>query len=364
MSREKKQKNKYFYIDKISKIITWIIVTLIVIFFGIFVYTPEYNGTENNQNSMYLYKGLKTYLNKIVNFELSILMISLIILILLLIITQIIQKICGDYLNLKDNIRTIEEENLHLKEKLKEDYSRYNEKDKKEEIIKKMNMLMSNFSDIISIQMYECIESKKKSLIEFEIRPTKYYYTKSNEVANLIHEKYSISECSINEYLKIKEAYNKGDYDLLEEYIKKLVTKLQNKFLKNPQKITEAIINDYCLLTLALQLDFDEVAFTIDGLNSDFQKRINKAKRNGFLRGVIEKNFYKFTHLGDSNKGNRVYITRCLDIESIPHMFVIILQSSFANNEYFDDIANEIGEAFYKMLENDLDLVYNNIKIS
>lgn len=356
-------KNKLNNINNVSKTILWILGILFVLFFGIFVYTPEYNGTEGEQNT-YSYKGLKIFLNTMINIPISRIMLILITILILFILAKIINVICEKFFDLGNKLKMSENENLILKEKLDKHLDDNIEQDKKAEIIEKMKLLIINFPDIISIQIYECTKSKKNSMVEFEVKPTKYYYTKQNEVANLINERYHISESLINEYQKIKDFYNNGNYDELEKYIKKLIDRLNNKFRKNPNNITDSIINDYSLLTLALQLDFNEVSFTIDELDTEFEKKINNAKRNGFLRGIIENTFYKFVHNGDSNKGKRIYITRCLDIENIPHMFVIVLQPSFQKNNYFDEVSNEIGETFYNMLENDLNLVYNDIKVS
>jgi hypothetical protein len=349
--------NKKNHLNNISKFLIWSIAVLLPIFFGIFVYTPEYNGSEKSTDPKYLYKGIKTTLNFIMDIRISRISIILIFLIILLIISIIVQNLLKEFHKLNSELENSNQEKLNLKSDLNKLFDNNIQKDKKEKIVENMKILRINYPDIISIQIYKCTQSRKKSMIEFEIKPTKYFYTKENEVANLIHERYRISESSINEYLKCKKLYSIGKYEEFESYMGKLKKRLNDKFIKHPYNVTEAVINDYTLLTLALQLDVGDYLFTIDSLDKDFQVRINKAKRNGFLRGIIENTFYKFTHIGDSNKGNRVYITRCLNIERIPHMFVIVLQPEFLKNENYDDIANEIGEAFYSMLENDLDLV-------
>ena len=149
---EKGLNNNYKYLDKIARVTLWITTVLFGIFICIFVYTPEYNGIDNKDSS-YSYHGLKIYLNTILNYQISRILLILIGVILLICIAKIVQSTCKEFSTLNNKLKEISNENIHLKENLDKHLARNLEKDNKIEIVEKMKLLIANFSDIISVQI-------------------------------------------------------------------------------------------------------------------------------------------------------------------------------------------------------------------
>ncbi|MDR5588534.1 hypothetical protein [Clostridium aquiflavi] len=101
----------------------------------------------------------------------------------------------------------------------------------------------------------------------------------------------------------------------------------------------------------------------IKSIKSDYQERIRNKKRDGFLKGIIEKEFFKFRNQRNKNK-DRFYITRCIEFEKgrIPYIFVIAIGQEVTHENDYTKYLDNIGEKFYDVLTNELNLVYNDIK--
>ncbi|MEB8670574.1 hypothetical protein P4G73_27195 [Bacillus cereus] len=83
-------------------------------------------------------------------------------------------------------------------------------------------------------------------------------------------------------------------------------------------------------------------------------------KRTGFLRSVLEDDFYKFNHEGNSAKVDRIYITKCVPIENELFMFVISVNGKIIPKTDWNNSLDKIGKKFYEILNYDLKVVKND----
>lgn len=259
------------------------------------------------------------------------------------------------------NLEKLEKECCQLKLRLTENISNRLTESKKEKINPLLENFAKNYKEVISIQIYEVVSTNNKNKITYRIMPTHLKYVKGNESVNDVKESYIIDERKLNEYRKIKKLYlEKGDEKSYTKYLNKITKRLKSK---SDSEITDAIIFDYCCLTLSYQYFFGENNFEIKDIDKNFRERIDDTKRNGFLRGIIEKDFYKFTHSGRSRKNNRIYITKCLPIQNVPHIFAITMSQTVLTMNNYSEFINQVGEKFYEILKKDSDVVYNDYAV-
>lgn len=337
---------KYKGWNKLFKVSAGLIPILSIIF-GFFVYTVEY---ENK---------IKAFFNTKVPINLSILLWGLIFMGLLWGISGIGIIVTNQLINLKQENDSYESKNLVLQERLSKQINMSFRENSKDQIISVIDKLLSNYSEVISVQIYECNKSKHKNMNNYEIKPTLYYKTREGHVANLIHERYCISDTLIDRFKVAKERCDSGDDKFIVKYIEVLTKELQKKACNN-KKITEDTLNKYSLLILAMQCYLGENSFKLNNINEAFIAKLNELKRTGFLRGLLHGKYYKFRKEGNSHKGQRIYITRCIDIESKKHMFVIIINPD-GIREGLGNYLEEIGEKFYQLLLNNTNLIYNEV---
>lgn len=360
-------------INKIAKTIKRV-VSILAAVFGIVVYSTEYTGTESRI-------GWKDTLDKQIYFEHSILFVSVMIVLTIILISFLVQaltdymiKLSNDTI-LKDNeinklkeghfveLNKISQEKQKEVDRLNDRLSKHVDdtykKDSKFKIFSVMDDFMSNYGEIIAIQLYECKHFKENGDNKYEINPTNYYRTRVGQVANLIHERYTISEKMVQNYIHVRDEYKKGNDTIILNYIKTLTEQLVKK--TKYQRVTEEIFNKYLLLTLVLQDYLDDLGYKIDSIDENFVQKISEYKRSGFMKGVLYGKYFKFLNTGNSCKGKRIYITRCLPIESREHMFVIIFEPNIIERKKYGDYLDKIGEQFYNTLSQKTNLVYNDI---
>lgn len=351
-----KIKDMYSKINKFAMFIKWIVPIVATIFSAV-VYTPEYNGKTVGKAEI---PGWKELFNHTIKLEPSVLLIIIVISALIALIALIIELITKNMIFLYNEIdqkqKSIDDLNIRIGTVI----SNSIKTDSKNKILEVMDIFMSNYSSIISIQLYEYIENKDGKMLKYEIKPTNYYHTRNGHVANLIHEQYNISEKLIKKYKNVKANYDNGNEDCILQYIKDLTEQL-NKKAKNKNRITEDSLNKYSLLTLATQYYLNGVGFKNENLDETFVEELNQVKRTGFLRGILHGKYCKFVHCGDSYKGKRIYITKCLPIENKNHMFVMIFNPEIIEKDGLGDYLDELGEQFYKLLSERTKIVYNDI---
>lgn len=125
--------------------------------------------------------------------------------------------------------------------------------------------------------------------------------------------------------------------------------------------ITDSVLFDYCCLCLSIQYMVGQDHIEIRSIKNDYQERIRNKKRDGFLKGIIEKEYFKFRNQRNKNK-DRFYITKCIEFEkcSVPYIFVITIGQEVTQENDYTSYLDSIGEKFYDVLTNKLNLVYNS----
>ncbi len=352
-------------IDKII-IISITIITFITSIFFAFVYTPEYNGYEDTQNTKIVASiassSIKTNQKGILNtpkdtpkngkeWAYQKIYISRIFLVILIIVNFVVYAFF---------YKTFRKREKHLVEKIKHSNNReilllppiYKvvgsvDEDKALSLQNIIEQFVAYNADIISVQLYECSNTLIGDKLSIEVKPTSFHFTSNGNVVDIVHEKYLISQTLLNKYIEARNSYLVGEYELLSNLISSLTKQLSSYKKDSKKSVPEEIINKYSILTLAVQLDCDEIPTKLDGIDFNVQQDIKMAKRTGFLRGFIERDLYKFQHDGNSNKGKRYYITKCVEIGKLPHMFVIVLNPNISKkvnfNEYMDDVGNKFS---------------------
>lgn len=315
---------------------------IIPIVFGIYALTPEF------KNNSFLFEEQK----------ISNLCMGCFIVFIMLVISRTGIYVCIKLEKFKETIKNKDKEIDGLKNELSKFVDSNIQNNDSIKIIECMKKMCFNNNDIIGIQLYQCSETKiSKKKICYKFIPTEYRYTSNGQSLNSIYETYNIKIDSINKYTKTREKYLRGNKQILNNYIKELTNRLRTK---EANVITDTIINDYCFLVLATQLLFGDVQIEIKSLNKTFQERINNSKRTGFLRGMIEQNYYVFMHKESGIKYNRVYLTNVFDVRDIPHMFVITFRPDILQKIGYSDYIEETGIKFYNVLKDELKIVYNN----
>lgn len=336
------------------------LISAMAVIFSVLVYTSEYNLPVEGEKAFTL-QGIKPFLDFPINITCSLLLLLIVAIVSIIVILIIRIRVISKYIDDGEKIEEYKDSIDVLKEKLVSNITSTIQQDTKDKIVRVIETFLSNYSNIISIQLYECLESRNKTKIIYEIKPTPYQKTREGQVANLIHEKYSVSESLISRFEEVKDGYNKGNSKVMVGYIRDLTNQLAKKS-KNKNRLTEDALNKYSLLTLSTQYFLNDVSFKIDSIDPVYVEELNKMKRTGFLRGILHGKYYKFLHHGDSYKGKRIYITKCLSIESRKHMFVIILTPEEISKDGLGDYLDEIGGKFYKLLSDETKLVYNEVK--
>ena len=337
---------------KMNDICTFVLticITFILAFMGLFVYTPEFlNGT-------------KQYLDRSFYIAHSNFFIYLIILFSIILIAIGFKRIAKYILDLErqncENVKNVDDLKFKLSKSI-EDKIVNNET---ENIVKILERFVINNPELISVQIYEYVEMNQNHIAKFTIKPTNLKFEREGQYVNDIQECYSIDNRKLKEYYKVKNNYlTNGNTEMYAKYMKKLSKRLNEK---EQNDITDTVIFDYCCLILSYQYYFEENPFTVNDISEQYKNKINDTKRNGFLRGLIVNDFYKFTHEGRSSKNSRIYITKCLSIDNVPHIVVITLNPSVIGRTDYSDFINQIGDKFYKVLTKDSNMIYNEYVI-
>lgn len=325
--------------------INWVVGCLIPLSFGIYAYTPEY-------------EWIKKYINK--KFEISIILAFLIFIIIVLIGTTIIIKILENAIKLECDKNDLKQELFQLKNSI----------DKNINISDAMNVnealkgFVSNTEHVIAAQIYKCDEKISGKTIIYTIDGVDYKYVRFGEAVNDIRETYKVNKKYLDEYRELKKSYMDNPTNEMKNKWVKYSSKLTKEINEySGKKITDNMISKYCYLVLSIQNIIGSEPVVIENIDQELQEKIAKAKRSGFLRGIIEQDLYKFKN-NRNGKKNRIYITKYLYIENYPHIFVITLDETVNNRKDFSKYLDKVGEKFYDILTNELNIVYNKYKIN
>jgi hypothetical protein len=358
--------------EKASFIIDAIIAFIFVIigFFGIFVYTAEYNGENFQRVVCYLPTigdpevkliGAKKFTYSGVQITISMLLLLFIIGYTILLILYLI-KLNGNKLNRKNNEivalqKTIEQLSTN---NTKDDRMQSKQEDRVSEVIK--NFIESN-PDIVSVQMYKYRKNKEQDKIIYNVSPMEQWYGNTIGEVNIVNTTYRITKDVINEYNNMKVYKIKKDTDKLLKHIEGLAKDIIKNWT-NSGKVTDTIVAKYSLLQIGLNLFSSDKIINYTGLNAEILGYIRKEKRTGILCGLITQDYHIFMHEDRGNKKNRLYISKCISIKNSDCIFVIIFNNTLSNNSTGIRFIKKAGEDFYNILENDLKIVYNHYKIS
>lgn len=345
-------------------------------FFGAFVYTPEYSTTKS-----YL-EGNPTHSRLFIFIILDILG-GFICLILVYFLNNIIKSYSKIDLQ-KKHINKLEdiERNLNYQinlqmfenKKLENSLEIYrsnlnisllntststNQNNMNGKINETLKTFVECYPDVLAVQIYKCTSQSNHINIIYDIREVAYKYISTSANVNDISVNYIIDRNKLEEYRKLRTTILLNPRDNIEEvskYIKTLISRINNE--KDTENITDDIITDYCCLVLTLQCVAGADNISIDNIDIEYQNRINSKKRNGFLRGIIEQDIYKFRNIRNEKK-DRVYITKYLPIMNTPHIFVITLDPVVVEYEKYSEKINAYGQIFTDILTSDLGIVYN-----
>jgi hypothetical protein len=319
-------------IFNISSFLIWSI-PIIAGIFAVFVYTPEY-AREN---------GWKAFFDN--NISLSVLMFLLIIGAILYIMAWISKKLIVQLTSNTEH-NTVQVENVKGSKEM-------------EKVPNVLDKFANANKEVVSIQLYKHSEVDLHNTIKYEVKPTDLWFVKTGYSTNLVHESYTIKKTYLRKFIKIKRAYLSGSYNEIEEYIAE-TSKYFKKFEGNlPNKPKEDDIAKFALLILAFQLNFGSILLKIESIDEEVFDYFISIKRTGFLRSLLEDDFYKFQHEGNSVKADRIYITKCLPINNEQYMFVITANGNNIDKADWNQSLDKVGNKFYDVLSNELKIVKN-----
>lgn len=337
-------------IKTVTKVINWIIGVLCAFFFAFYFYTPEYNN------------GTKEWLDE--SFEISHIFFILLCGSIVFIISIITNKFANSIEKLNDEKESLKKESLEYKYKLSQIVdSSIKNRDKYS--IDTVNEALRDFVEgndyVISAQIYKCKKSIRNRKITYSICDCEYKYVRDGERVNDVREIYTFDKRKLDKYRKLKEnyAFNHDKYkEECAEYIADLTKRINRK---ENGDVTDSVLFDYCCLCLSIQYMFGQNHTEIKSIKKEYQEKIRSERRDGFLKGIIEKDYFKFRNQRNANK-DRFYITKCIEFEkySVPYIFVIAIGQEVTQESDYTSYLDDIGEKFYDVLTNKLNLVYNN----
>lgn len=332
--------------EKINRISNKVLrgVGIVITILGVVSFVPEFTKIQN-------------FINK--RIEISYALIAFIISCIICLVSFMLKNITNQAIDIKNQNNDLITENRKLRE-----HSGETTVSSDSEIYEALKKFVENMSYVLGVQIYKCTERIVGSSIQYNITNAEYKYIRPGENVNDIRETYKINKKSLEEYRNLKKNclsnLTQENKEICARYVGKLTTEINNA---KSNKITETMINNYCFSVLTIQNMIGKEPIEINNIDKKLQERINKAKRNGFLRGIIEQDMYRFRNKRNANK-DRIYITKCLDIKDCPHIFVITLEAAVMEESNYSEYMNRIGTKFYEILTNDLSIVYNDYRVS
>lgn len=343
----------------------------IIGFFGVFVYTAEYNGENNGDIVSFLptiadsnlklvgfkkfsYTGFQIRISTLLLIFISFYTVALVIYIM----KHRKNKICerdSEIIELRKTIECLTEDN---------NKGRNIEVKKSDRISDVIKKFIETNSEIETIQMYKYKHKLEKDKIIYDITPFDNWYGNIVGDANIVNTTYRINRSVINEYNSIKSISITGDKNKFLDRIKKLADEITKNWTSSGRNsVTDRIVENYSLLQIALNLYSSEQIIKYKGLNNEILTYIEREKRTGILCGLITQDYHVFSHEDLGSKRNRIYISKCVSINNYDCIFVIIFNKSITNKSSDIKLVKRFGEFFYNILANDLKIVYNDYKL-
>lgn len=277
----------------------------------------------------------------------------LILIIIFLLIMILLYKAITTYYE-----KEIEDRDNKLKEKAMQIWDKYNDlhKYKTNEVIREIiHNFVSQEEFVLSVQLYEYSMKYINKNVEFKINYSYGYVNENIDINSIMQAYYRIDINIFNEFLK---AFNSEDSDKVLEFSLKYIRRLNKKPL-NKLNENDSFVHELILLSIQHITEKIEINSILE---HDKEKKLIGMKRNGIIRGVLNKDFYYFRNLRDNKKKNRIYITRTILLNNIPHVALISLDPNllfFQNDAELIDVLISKGEKFLKLLQKDVDIEYN-----
>ncbi|MFD2044657.1 hypothetical protein ACFSTA_08125 [Ornithinibacillus salinisoli] len=212
---------------------------------------------------------------------------------------------------------------------------------------------------VIAVQIYHFQEQNMNRNTTFKINFIDGTVVEDVNI-NAIHQLYYISKSKyVSDFRKARKLLiEEDDPNKLLDFV------LDTYSILNKKSSSSMNEEDACLCSLmflGLEILEKDYQLGIESLgNSDEKIRsLLDDYRTGLLRGALMNDaFYTFTHTRENEKLNRQYLTRLVRVRDEQTLFLIALDASVLEDEDYDNIINNIGEDFEKLLIN-LENLYN-----
>ncbi|WP_058953389.1 hypothetical protein [Clostridium tyrobutyricum] len=252
----------------------------------------------------------------------------------------------------------IKDRDDRLKDKACQIWENYNElyKYKVNEIITNIiKKYVSKDEFVLSVQLYKYSIKYLRDEVVFKINYNYGYVTEGMDINSIMQSYYKINKNVFDEYNK---AINGNDNSIILKFALKYISILNDKSLN---ELNEGDSLIYELVLLAMQQILQDMRIT-GILDSDKEDKLLQIKRNGIIRGILNKDFYTFTNHRNNAKKNRIYITKTILIENVQHIVLITVSPHFANIYNTDNQSIKLKkkcETFISYLEKDINIIYN-----
>src|SRR5699024_888643 len=169
---------------------------------------------------------------------------------------------------------------------------------------------------------------------------------------------YQCSTSTLKKFRKAKRSYTEdSNPDQLVDFIIEVHNEIT---LKDKLTKEDAILCSLMLLSFEiLEKDFGLVFEDLYGPNIGRFQEVIDNNRTGLLRaGLMEDEYYSFTHTRENEKFNRQYVARLVKVRDEDIVFTIVLDSSILEEEEYEQVMLSIATNFENLLK-DLETMYN-----
>lgn len=290
-------------------------------------------------------------------------------------------------------------ENNELKSKLStkagsliDTFSELQHFQEKEVLMKHLQEFTGNHEVVHSAQVYTYFKKIKEEKITIKVSYINGYAYENIDINAMIQTYYEMDLKIYQDIMKImgiknqidsiKENINIDAIKVNNELLGKLEAEMKSTLMEfisnNREKINEKNIenlNDddailFALLELCIELliDNDLEGEALDGLwklqiTDSIEKdiKLRSLKRTGILNGIFKINTHKFKNKGDSNKKDRIYITRCFKMNNLNCVMCLSLIPSMIE---YCNLYDLLTQELMNNLNTDFQVWYNYSKSS
>ncbi len=259
----------------------------------------------------------------------------------------------------------IDDRDNKLKSKALQIWNKYNDLHKyktNEAICKAIKNYLNKDNDVLAVQIYEYSIKYIEKRVEVKIQYNYGDVYEGIDINSIIQAYYKIDINTFDKFNKALDNSNNGGNNIgilkvAIEYINKLNSKPLIELNEE-----DSLIHDLILLSIQQITEKVEVSSI---LSKDHEEKLVNMKRNGIIRAILNKDYYYFRNQGDNiNKQNRIYVSRTILLNQMPHVILMSINTHFldlyGNDELIKALTDK-GEEFLKLLQNDVDIDYNEI---